>query len=190
LMETERTRIARELHDDVSRQLALLSVELQQLSDELPAQFERGRTRARELWDRAGVIATSVHELSHQLHPLKLEMMGLVPAIADLQRELSLQHGMTIRFSHHDVPADIPRDVALCVFRIAQEALRNAIKHSDAEEVAVHLAGSPSGLTLTVTDDGVGFDPDPEGSEGLGLVSMRERLEPVAGALDDWLPAR
>jgi signal transduction histidine kinase len=181
--EAERTRIARELHDDVSQQLALLSVELQQLGNELPAQVGPARTRARELWDRAGVIATSVHELSHQLHPIKLEMMGLVSSIAGLQRELSSQYGLAIHFSHKDVPARIPRDVALCMFRIVQEGLRNAIKHSGAEEVSVQLAGGPAGLSLTIADDGAGFEKNVEEHEGLGLVSMRERLEPVGGTL-------
>jgi signal transduction histidine kinase len=109
--------------------------------------------------------------------------MGLVASISSLQRELTSQHGLAIHFSHKDVPARIPRDVALCMFRIVQEGLRNAIKHSGAEEVSVHLAGGPAGLALTIADDGVGFDPAVEGSEGLGLVSIRERLEPLEGTL-------
>ena len=81
------------------------------------------------------------------------------------------------------MPAGIPRDVALCLFRIVQEGLRNAIKHSGAEEVSVHLAGGPAELALTIADNGAGFEPNIEEREGLGLVSMRERLEPVAGTL-------
>jgi signal transduction histidine kinase len=181
--EIERTRIARELHDDVSQQLALLSVELQQLGDELPAHIQELRARTRGLWDQSNAIAVSVHDLSHQLHPLKLDVIGLVPAIASLRSELTAHHGLAIAFRHEGVSGAIPRDVALCLYRIVQEALRNAIKHSGAREVTVDLTASSDGLALTIADDGGGFDADAAEHEGLGLASMRERLEPVGGTL-------
>ncbi len=123
-----------------------------------------------------------MHDLSHQLHPPKLELMGLVVAVAGLRRELAQQHEIAIDFSHADVPETVPRDVSLCLFRIVQEGLRNAIKHSGAREVSVHLAGDPQGLLLSISDRGVGFDST-NGQRGLGLLSMRERLEPLRGTL-------
>ena len=181
--ESERTRIARELHDDVSQQLALLSVELQELGNAFPAHIQELRARTRDLWNQSNAIAVSVHDLSHQLHPLKLDLIGLVPAIASLRSELTAHHGLPIAFRHEGVSGAIPRDVALCLYRIVQEALRNAIKHSGAREVTVDLTVSSDGLALTIADDGGGFDADAAEHEGLGLASMRERLEPVGGTL-------
>ena len=180
--EVERMRIARELHDDVGQQLALLSIELDQLGNSVRNADPNVVTRAREASDRTAEISTSVHDLSHQLHPPKLELMGLVVAVAGLRRELAQQHEIAIDFSHADVPETIPRDVSLCLFRIVQEGLRNAIKHSGAREVSVRLAGDPQGLLLSISDRGVGFDST-NGQRGLGLLSMRERLEPLRGTL-------
>ena len=181
--ESERTRIARELHDDISQQLALLSVELQELGNAFPAHIQELRARTRDLWNQSNAIAVSVHDLSHQLHPLKLDLIGLVPAIASLRSELTAHHGLAIAFRHEGVSGAIPRDIALCLYRIVQEALRNAIKHSGAREVTVDLTASSDGLALTIADDGGGFDADAAEHEGLGLASMRERLEPVGGTL-------
>ena len=181
--EAERTRIARELHDDVGQQLALLSIELEQLGDSVQSARADALKRARDASDRAAGVASSVHDLSHQLHPPKLELIGLVAAIEGLRRELASQHQITIDFSHQGVPARLPREIALCLFRIAQEGLRNAIKHSAAREVSVQLGPASDGLVLVVADQGVGFDVNANGDAGLGLLSMRERLEPVGGTL-------
>jgi signal transduction histidine kinase len=181
--EVERTRIARELHDDVGQQLALLSIELEQLGDSVQSARADALKRAHDASDRAAVISTSVHDLSHQLHPPKLELIGLAAAIDGLRRELAAQHQIAIDFSHQGVPAGVPREVALCLFRIAQEGLRNAIKHSAAREVSVELGAASDGLVLVVVDKGVGFDVNAKGDAGLGLLSMRERLEPVGGTL-------
>jgi signal transduction histidine kinase len=181
--EAERTRIARDLHDDVGQQLALLSIELEQLGDSVQSARADALKRARDASDRAAGIASSVHDLSHQLHPPKLELIGLVAAIEGLRRELASQHQITIHFSHQGVPAGLPREVALCLFRIAQEGLRNAIRHSAAREVSVELGAGSDGLVLVVADQGAGFDVNANGHAGLGLLSMRERLEPVGGTL-------
>ena len=180
--EAERMRIARELHDDVGQQLALLSIELDQLGNSVRDADSSIVARAREASDRTAEISTSVHDLSHQLHPPKLELMGLVVAVAGLRRELAKQHEIEIDFSHAGVPDTLPRDISLCLFRIVQEGLRNAIKHSGAREVSVRLAGDGEGLLLSIADRGVGFDST-SGQRGLGLLSMRERLEPLRGTL-------
>ena len=105
-----------------------------------------------EAVNRAEHLVKSVHDLSHRLHPAKLRLIGLVAALRDLQHEMSQSH-VPITFTHDNVPSTLPLEVTLCVFRIVQEALQNALKHSHATEVAVHLSGSTTGLqTFDFTD--------------------------------------
>ena len=152
--ESERARIARELHDDISQQMALLQIDLELLGG--TAQGD-AVAMADDAVNRAQDIARSVHELSHRLHPAKLRLMGLVSALKGLQRELS-QSGLTATFTHDPIPATLPAELTLCLFRIAQEALQNAAKHSGTARVAVRLNHGANGLTLTIEDEGVGFD--------------------------------
>ena len=176
--ETEHARIARELHDDISQRMVLLTIELESLRrahhDEAPAE---------EAFSIAQGIAKSLHELSHRLHPAKLRLIGLVAALDHLRLDLS-RAGIPIAFSHDHVPATLSPDLMLCLYRIVQEALQNAIKYSQATAIAVHLSGAGGALTLTVRDNGVGFDVDQAWSKGLGLSSMTERLDAVGGSLD------
>ncbi len=178
--DTERSRIARELHDDISQQIALLSIDLELLSAAVPS--DTGAL-AGEALDRVHEIARSVHDLSHQLHPAKLRLIGLVGALQSLQRELS-RSGQTITFTHEQVPSTLPPDLTVTLFRVVQEALQNAIKHSRARTVGVHLRGGPDGLALTVADDGAGFAVDEAWGKGLGLMSIGERVEAVGGTFD------
>ncbi len=179
--ETERARIARELHDDINQQLAILSIELDELrSDPLQVHTAELVSRAQETTQS---ISTSVRELSHRLHPSKLRLIGLVAAVDNLRRDLSPPH-LPIAFCHRDVPAAIDQNIALCVFRVAQEALGNAVKHSEAGHIWVDLTGGPSCVALTITDDGKGFDANGPSNPGLGLISMRERVESVGGVLE------
>ena len=173
--EDERARIARELHDDVGQQIALVVADLQSAAD-------LGERFARAALGRAHGLAKSVHDLSHRLHPVKLRLLGLPAALNSLQHELS-RPGVAITFTHANVPNALPQEVTLCLYRVVQEALQNAVKHSGAREIFVHLQGADAGLTATVVDDGAGFDVDAEFGKGLGLVSMTERLEAVGGAL-------
>jgi signal transduction histidine kinase len=178
--EAERARIARELHDDIDQQLAILSIELDGLrSDQLQVSAKR-LSRAMETTQG---ISMSVRELSHRLHPSRLRLIGLVPALDNLRRDLSPPH-LPIAFCHRNVPAEIDQNIALCVFRVAQEALGNAVKHSDAGHIWVELTGGPSSVALTITDDGKGFDVNGLPNAGLGLISMRERVESVGGVLE------
>ena len=179
--ETERARIARELHDDVNQQLTILSIELDRLrADQLPIHSAEQLSRALE---RTQDVSTTVRNLSHRLHPSWLQLIGLVAALDSLRRELPPAH-LSVAFAHHNVPAVIDQDIALCFFRVAQEALGNAVRHSDARHVSVELTGTPSSLELVITDDGKGFDVDSVPNGGLGLVSMRERVESVGGLLE------
>jgi PAS domain S-box-containing protein len=181
--EAERRHIARELHDDLNQDLALLAVELDLLSQrpaESPARFAEV---AREMSARVKQLSSTVHDLSHQLHPSKLEQLGLVAAVRSLCRELTVSHSLPIEFTHTGVPKTIPEDTALCLYRIVQEALRNTIKHSIARHAGVELHGRSAAITLSIVDDGTGFDPGLADGNGLGLVSMRERLHLVQGTI-------
>jgi signal transduction histidine kinase len=174
--ETERSRIARELHDDISQQASLLAIDLALIR----RRQDQTNTLTDEALNKAEGIVKSVHDLSHRLHPAKLRLIGLVPALRDLQRELS-HANVPITFTDDNVPAILPHDVTLCLFRIVQEGLQNAIKYSQAHRISVRLAGRPRELTLTIEDDGVGFDIDSAWGQGLGLISMGERVEVFGG---------
>jgi len=178
--ESERARIARELHDDISQQMALLTIDLTLMNRDVPP--ER-KTLASEALDRAQDIAKSVHDLSHRLHPAKLRLIGLITALQGLLQELA-HPGIKIALTHENVPATLAPDLTLCLFRIVQEALQNAIKHSRAEQVSIQLVGGPDGLTLTVIDDGVGFDVKAAWGKGLGLISLGERVETAGGTFE------
>jgi signal transduction histidine kinase len=177
--ETERARISRDLHDDVTQQLVLLTMDLEVMDRVIPAE---SRKWSGEAIARAHTIARSVRELSHRLHPARLRLVGLVPALDSLRHEMS-QPGMAVEFAHDKVPAVLPPDLTLCLFRVVQEALQNALKYSQAQTVSVDLRGGPEGLSLTIADDGVGFDVSALSGEGLGLISMSERLQSVGGAI-------
>jgi PAS domain S-box-containing protein len=179
--EEERRRIARELHDDVSQRLALLSLELDHLGLGSPAESNAERCKA--LSRSAAEIATDLHRISHRLHPTRLEALGLVAAIGGFCQELWTQHHLQVRFTHEAVPRAAPGDVALCLYRIVQEALQNVIKHSGVMEAEVHLAGSANELALRVSDPGEGFTPERSEGVGLGLLSMRERVHSLGGEI-------
>jgi PAS domain S-box-containing protein len=174
--ESERRRIARELHDDVSQKIALLMIGIDQLANRYPAE----RPEFRKLSEASGEIASDLHNLSHELHPSKLQALGLLSALGSLCRDVSQQRNVTVRFAHGTVPGDIDSDVSLCLYRITQEALHNVARHSEAEEAEVYLTADCDQLTLRVADSGVGFDLQ-RVHAGLGLVSMRERAALLRG---------
>ena len=174
--ERERARIARDLHDDIGQQVALLAIDLELLKSQ-------GLIVPGEALNRAHDLARSVHDLSHRLHPAKLRLIGLVAALEGLQRE-PMSGGIPTTFTHEHVPKNLPADVTLCLFRISQEALQNANKYSAADHVSLHLAGSATAISLTIADNGVGFDVDEAMGRGLGLISMGERLDAVGGTLN------
>jgi signal transduction histidine kinase len=178
--EAERSRIARELHDDISQQMALLSIDLDLLRNSVA---EEAGEMASEALTRVNRIASSVHDLSHRLHPAKLRLIGLVSALQGLQQEFPPSN-MALSVTHENVPAHLPADLTLCLFRVVQEALQNAFKYSKAQHLRVHLNGGSERLVLTVSDDGVGFDVDAAWGKGLGLISMVERLEAIGGRLE------
>jgi signal transduction histidine kinase len=178
--EDERARIARELHDDISQQVALLAIDLELLSRTVPS---TSLGLAVEAVTRTQGIAKSVHDLSHKLHPSRLRLIGLVAAIRGLQHELS-RPDLAIIFNHENVPLTLPLDLTLCLFRVVQEALQNAVKYSQADDVFIHLRASAERLVLTIVDNGIGFDVRAAWGKGLGLISMAERLEASGGTIE------
>jgi PAS domain S-box-containing protein len=182
--EDERRRIARELHDDLQQRLALLAIELDGMALGRPALAgEALAARARDLWRQTIEIATEMHNLSYRLHPSKLEALGLLATVQGYCRDLS-KHGLQVAFAHDGVPASVPADTSLCVFRVVQESLQNVLKHSGSRQARVVMTGSGGTLRLVIEDAGRGFDAGRAGKHGgLGLVSMRERLHQVGGSM-------
>ena len=177
--EEERSRIARELHDDICQRLALLSMELEQAT----RGSNSGRSpKLEEIRRHCAEIAGDVQALSHKLHSSKLEYLGLAAAIRSFCREFSQQHDVSVEFADENVPNFLPRDISLSLFRVTQEALQNALKHSGIGQFSVVLRSSEKEIQLEVSDRGAGFDV--EGAKldrGLGLVSMQERAHLVHG---------
>jgi PAS domain S-box-containing protein len=180
--EQERTWIARELHDDINQKIALLAVELEQWQLHSPESGVDVRTHTRHATQRLSDIGKDIQALSHRLHSSKLEYMGLVAAANSFCREFSGQHKVQVEFNHSDIPRTVPNEIAICLFRVLQEALQNAVKHSGARHFHVELRGTSGEIWLIVSDPGVGFDwHGALDGQGLGLISMRERLQFVHG---------
>lgn len=182
--EKERTRIARELHDDVGQRLALLSIALEQLKEKAIRYGPEDQISVDKISQDVSDMTSDIQSLSHQLHSSKLEYLGLVAAIKIFCKEFAARQNMQIDFRSHDVPGMLRYEVSLCLFRVLQESLQNSAKHSGARNVEAHLWASAGQIHLTVRDSGGGFDVDSANrSAGLGLISMRERLKTVGGAL-------
>lgn len=179
--EIERSWLARELHDDLSQKLALLAIDVGRVGmlGTLP---DAAAEHMRAVSKRTDEISTVVHDLSHQLHPTTLEVLGLVSAIQSVCRDFASQHHVGVEFTHRNVPQDLPKDVALCLFRIVQESLRNVVRHSGAASAVVNISASEKELLLKIADRGKGFAVD-TARAGLGLLSMRERVHFVGGEI-------
>lgn len=182
--EEERRRVARELHDDFNQRLAVLSIELEQLGEKLHKQPSLHRTVQR-LQTQSQEIAAEIHRLSYRLHPSKLDHLGLAAAVRSLCAELTESKKLKVDFHQSGFPAVLDKDVTLCVFRIAQEGLRNCVKHSGAESARVVLTRNRNAVRLVVSDNGCGFNTKTGLMEkGLGFISMKERLHLLGGEIN------
>jgi signal transduction histidine kinase len=181
--EQERKWIARELHDDINQRLALLANDLEMMEQDPPDSAVEVRNRIHEHLRRVHEIGTDVQAISHRLHSSKLQYLGIVAAAKGFCQELSEQHKALIDFTHADIPPTLPEEISLCLFRILQEALHNAVKHSGARHFEVQLRRVSDEIQLIIRDPGVGFDSDEAvtNNRGLGLISMRERISLVGG---------
>jgi PAS domain S-box-containing protein len=183
IQEDERSRIARELHDDLGQQVALLLSKLETAAHDRQVSRNRVMIGLSEARNGLQELASAIHNLSHQLHPAKLRLLGLEQTLTGLCRDVSSESGVHVRFHADGVPSDVAEPVALCIFRVTQESLQNAVKHSGARIIDVLLTGTAAQLTLRVADNGTGFEPLPSQSAGIGLLTMRERVELIGGRL-------
>jgi PAS domain S-box-containing protein len=183
--EHERARIGRDLHDDIGQRLALLGVELQQMKQAPPDSAVEVSSQADELWKQTSEISADVQALSHELRSAKLEYLGVVAAMRSFCEEFAERQRMEIEFRSHHLPSPLPSpEISLTLFRVLQEALHNAAKHSGVRQFEVELWGRPGEVHLTVSDSGAGFDPEAAlNGRGIGLTSMKERLKLVHGKL-------
>ena len=181
--EQERRRIARELHDDLGQRLAMLTIELARLPHSLsnPSEFTG---HIGKLQQQTSEIAADIQSLSHELHSSRLQYLGLPAALRGFCQEFSERQKVEVNFETHDMPTALSSDVSLCFFRVLQEALHNAAKHSGARLFDVHLWGTQNEIHLMIGDSGVGFDIEAaKASPGLGFISMQERLKLLNGVL-------
>ncbi len=180
--EEERARIARELHDDFSQRLALLGIGLGQLWKKLSPEDVLQRAGVAEMLKATREMSTDLHTLSHQLHSSKLEHVGLAPAISGLCKEMGQKYNVEVEFIDNTAALSIPKDVALCLFRVSQEGLGNVVKHSHSKSAQVKLESNGKEVTLRICDSGRGIDPSiRKENVGIGLVGMSERLRLVGG---------
>ena len=182
--EQERSRLARELHDDINQRLAVLVLSLEIAMKQLHDPPTALREQIRSAIDTATSLASDVQSLSHRLHSSRLQMLGLELAAHEVCHEFSERSGLVIQFRSNDVATGVREEVGLCLYRVLQEALQNAVKHSGAPHIGVSLETDVNAITLTVQDSGIGFEPAKAlRGKGLGLVSMKERLKLVDGQL-------
>jgi PAS domain S-box-containing protein len=178
--EEERRRIARELHDELAQQVAVLEMSLRHIRHE-PASID---TQLDSAIDRVAGLARDVRNISQRLHPSSLEHLGLNSALCNLCEEWERTYNMAVQYTSRARAHYVPTEVVTCVYRIAQEALRNVHKHAGDARVVMILSETDQDLTLTVRDDGRGFDPvDARKSTGLGFLSMQERVRLIGGRL-------
>lgn len=180
--EDERSWLARELHDDVAQRLARVAIDVAQLESGRPPQ--PGGVGARQARDEIGRLSADVHALSRRLHPSLLDNLGLPEALRAEAEHFSDAESIAIGLQLEEFAAKPAPDAALCLFRVAQESLRNVARHARAKTVEISLRPSDGGVELEVRDDGAGFDPEQRrGVHSLGQVSMRERIHLVRGRL-------
>jgi signal transduction histidine kinase len=202
--EEERKRIAREIHDDFSQRLAMVAIGLEEISENVKnCSSEVASQRLHNLFNRVSEVCVDLQSLSHTLHSSTLEHLGLIAGVRALCTEFTQQRGIQVDFAHEHVPQELPEDVALCFFRIAQEGLRNVKRHSGVHRAEVRIKGLGEGIHMSISDHGRGMDlnkPAPE--HGLGIRSMGERVRllggrfelhsrPMAGTrIEAWLPLK
>ncbi len=186
LQEEERRRISRDLHDDINQRLALLSIDIEMLEQQL-SNAPVGTVRTvRAIQNRLVELSEDVRRLAYQFHPSVLDDLGLSIALRRLVDDFQTRTGIDARFIGKDIPQHLAQGLVTCLYRVAQEGLANISRHAKAKSVRVELQRSGKGLQLMVSDDGVGFDVNRDGGRrgSLGLLSMKERVSLVAGSFD------
>jgi PAS domain S-box-containing protein len=181
--EEERRRVARELHDNIGQELALLSVQAQRIDSGISDSEHTAHHDIHEVYRRVKDIAAKVSNLSHRLHSSELEFLGLRVAVERMCRDFGRQYRVDVDHEIKDLPA-LSTAVSLCFYRIVQEAFQNVAKHSHATHVSLELVQRNGEIVLKINDDGQGFTVHSASfGSGLGLVSMRERMKLIGGTL-------
>ena len=185
VQEEERRRISRDLHDDINQRLALLAMDIEAVERQLTFSSGDVGESVRAIQDRVVELSDVVRHLAYQLHPSILDDLGLPIALQRLVDDFTARSHIQGSFGHKNIPSVVPQEIATCLYRVAQESLNNVARHAAASRVDVELTRSRSGLMVTITDNGVGFDSEQlrHGSHGLGLLGMKERVALVHGAL-------
>jgi PAS domain S-box-containing protein len=180
--EKERTRLARELHDDICQRLAMLSIKIEKATKGVRRGQNSVADQLEQIWQQCSDLTGDVQALSHELHPSILDNLGLATAVKSFCREVAEQNGVVVEFVTRDIPNSLSREISLSLFRVIQEALHNAVKYSGQKYFEVRLGGGDGAIHLQISDRGVGFDvASIRNNGGLGLVSMAERIYQVNG---------
>ncbi|MBW1852787.1 MAG: PAS domain S-box protein, partial [Deltaproteobacteria bacterium] len=182
VQESERRRLAREMHDDLTQRLAVLAIDIGKIERDFQDTADPVFETLRSVRERLVNLSGDIHAISRQLHPSILEDLGLADAVKSECSSFTGREGIAVDYRTESVPPGIPADVAICIYRIVQEGLRNVAKHADTTQLQVSLTGKDDAIHLTIKDQGAGFDPKKtEKKLGLGLVSMQERVRLIQG---------
>jgi signal transduction histidine kinase len=182
--EQERHRIAAELHEDIGQRLTLLALGIEQLETDIPNPAVSVPSRMDAIRNQAVKALNDVKSLAHELYSPRLEYLGIASVMSSYCKEFGERKRVEIDFRSDGLPSAIPPEISLCLFRVLQEALHNAVRHSGVRQVDARLRATSDEIQLTISDRGAGFDiENPKTSQGLGLNHMRERLKLVKGSL-------
>jgi signal transduction histidine kinase len=179
--EEERRRVSQELHDDISQRLTALAIQLEVLHQARGISPEELHGKLGELQKQMEVLSEDLRRTARNLHPFMLTHLGLEPALRSYCEEFSKLRKIKVRLTARALPGAIPSGVALCVYRVVQEALGNVAKHAEAKRAVISISGSDDVLHVAIKDDGHGFDLDHAKGKGLGLISMEERVRHLGG---------
>ena len=184
--EEDRRRIARDLHDDVNQRLAMLAMDLRRIEKDEMTDYKAIWDLTRSITGRLSKVSDDVRQLAYRFHPSILDDLGLTKAVRRLVDDFSASTGLEALYVHDDSVSPVPPDLATCVYRIAQEGLNNVARHARATEVEVELICEEDLISLSIRDNGIGFDLEQmaQTSPRLGLLSMKERARLVHGTLD------
>jgi signal transduction histidine kinase len=178
----EHRRVSRELHDGLNQTIAILLIDAELLERQAPSSSDRNAAQLRSLRSHITELSDDLRRIVHQLHPAALEQVGLVAALESFCAEFSDRESVSVRFRQRHVPGSIPPDIALCLYRVVQEGLRNVVDHSGSRRAVIVLSGRATGIRLSVRDFGIGLQPEVRDKKGLGLLSMEERARLVGGS--------
>jgi signal transduction histidine kinase len=184
IQEEERSRLARDLHDDFTQRLAVFALELSSLSASVKTADEAFKDKLEHLNEQIATFSKDIHDVSRQLHPSIIDDLGIARALQSECRNFTNRTGIEVEYTNHAFDLPIPKDISIVLFRVVQEVLRNIQKHARVQKAELALLGEEGYVCLIVQDYGAGFDPGAARPDhGLGLTSINERVLSVGGTL-------